>query len=611
MDEGGPIGEPGSNMAPIGMDGPGAILPAPARRGLGRLATGLFVPAMLGALVFAQARLFREATCETFDEFTYLRMGICIFRQGDFAKLASPMCPPLPILLEYWLPALRAGAPPEGEAYEREVPELIRRARLLTSISAGVPLVWSVHAWLVRRRGRAIGALGGGLVAMSPTVLAAASIATTDACFALFAVLALAALHRYQVRPSRGSFLAAGAAIGLALASKQSAAILFPVALVELLIKRPGTRPGWTRVDYGLRMLLWVSTRLAALIAVAFLVDWAVYGFHLAPKFGDSGTHLSIPVIIPMAANLFPDSEAIMEVVRGWGPPLALDTFFGQMEHAARGHMAFLMGRHSARGWWYFFPVAIALKSTPAELLMIGLVVFLAFRPGTWRDPARRLWLGTAAVLLGAGMSSSINIGQRYMLLIYPLVVLIVADRLGEMASRRPIRVIVAGVLLLAWQAVSIAGVAPHYLGYFNSFCGGPMQGYRYLVDSSLDWGQDLPSLRRELEARRYRKVALTYFGTAKPYIYGLRSEDWKSPDERALADCDWLAISATAMQEAYGGSSDTVGRFGGLPSARAGYSIFLYDLKDPRVRAAWAAVRSPDLARPSVDLPGKVDGQR
>src|SRR4051794_5927167 len=86
-----------------------------------RLFAWSLVPAALGGLLFVQARLFREATCETYDEFTYLRMGIQIFRYGDFKSMASPMTPPLPILLEYWLPALRAEALPEGEAYERAV----------------------------------------------------------------------------------------------------------------------------------------------------------------------------------------------------------------------------------------------------------------------------------------------------------------------------------------------------------------------------------------------------------------------------------------------------------------------------------------------------------
>jgi Dolichyl-phosphate-mannose-protein mannosyltransferase len=579
--------EPGSSDPPAS---------GPSRRVLSRLATWVLAPAVLASLVFAQTRLFRESTCETYDEYTYLRMGICIYRDGDFKSLASPMCPPLPILLEYGLPALTTGSVPDTEPWEQETPSLFRRARLMTSLLVGVPLVLLVYAWLAGRRGWMAGALGGGLVALSPTVLAASSIATTDACFALFALVALAALHRYQVRPSRWSFAAAGAAIGLAVASKQTGIILFPVALVELLLKLPDRKPGRTRVDHGLAMLARVAGRMAALGVLAFVADWSLYGFRLGPRFGAADSHLIIPVFIPMILDLLPNGEAILDVIRQWGGPLALDTLAGQIDHASTGHQAFLMGRYSFRGWWYFFPVAIALKSTPAELAMMGVVGVLACRPANWRDPARRLWLVTIAVMLGAGMYSSINIGHRYMLLIYPLVALVVADRLGELAVGRPARAIALGASLLAWQGVSAWGIAPHYLSYFNSFCGGPTEGYRYLVDSSLDWGQDLPSLRRELEARGYRQVALCYFGTARPRIYGIRFADWQTRDEAVAAACDWLAVSATALQGAYGGSSELSRRLEGLSSARAGYSILLYDLKDPRVRAVW-----DDLRRPTV----------
>ena len=558
------------------------------QRILRRLLIGLLIPGGLATLLVTQAAWFIATTSETYDEYTYLRMGICIYRNNDFQSLASPMCPPLPILLEYWLPALRARFVPGTEGWAKQVPELTRLARFLTVTTLGVPLILLVYGWLTRRRNWFVGALGGGLLALSPTVLATVSVATTDACFACFGVLATVCLHRYQVRPSWRTWLLAGVGIGLALGAKQSAAILFPVAALELLLHLPPRRPGWTGVDYGLRLTLWVGNRLGVLVVVAFLVDWACYGFHFAPAFGLAGVYSSIPVVIPMVLAFFPNGEAIMDSIRALGPPLAIDTFVGQMEHAKQGHAAFLMGAHSYRGWWSFFPIALAIKSTPAELGLMGLALFLVCRPSTWRDPARRVWLASAAALLGAGMASSINIGQRYMLLIYPLVTLASLDWLGEKLTNRPRREIALGVALVGWQAASVAGVMPHYFGYFNSLIGGPTRGYRYLVDSSLDWGQDLPTVRRELEARDYHSVAFYYFGTAQADTYGLRTTDPYTRDEAAAAACDWLAISATSMMGAYGSSSSLYERFRDLPSTQVGYANFLYDLGDPRVRAAW-----------------------
>jgi hypothetical protein len=393
------------------------------------------------------------------------------------------------------------------------------------------------------------------------------------------------------MHPNSKTLLSVGVFMGLALGSKQSAVVLVPVVFLELLLKLPARKPGALWLDSALNALLVIGTRLVAVLVVMFLVDWSLYGFRFGPKYSDAGVHSTIPDVILMVANLFPNSDAIIEKIRQTGPPLAYDTFIGQIDHATQGHDAFLMGARAHRGWWYFFPVAIALKSTPAELLMFAMALPLAAFRRTWTDPARRLWLAALLSLLGLAMCSSINIGHRYILLAYPLVVLLAVDSIGTIFDRRPSWNVLAGGLLLAWQATSVAGVAPHYLCYFNSFCGGPSQGYRYLVDSSLDWGQGLPALRRELESRGYHKVALSYFGTASADSYGLRSTPLSRDVDPVEMGCDWFAISATTLQGAYG--DDGLARlFEQAPSRQAGYSIFYYDLSDPRVRAAVDAYR-------------------
>jgi hypothetical protein len=507
--------------------------------------------------------------------------------------MASPMSPPLPILLEYWLPALSARSLPRTQGWNHEVPDLTRKARLLTAVSLGLPLVWVVYGWLLARRGWVVGAIGGGLTALSPSILAAASIATTDACFTLFGLVALAAMRPYQSAPSNKALGLAGLGLGLALASKQTAVVLTPVLLLELFLGRPDRTPGATRVDHWLRAAAVISLRFAAALAIAFMVDWGFYAFHFAPPYGLAGTHTRIPIVIPMVTQFLPNGDAILEAVRRTGPPLALDTFLGMLDRANFGHDAFLMGMHSFCGWWYFFPVAIALKSTPAELVLFVVAATLAVRPATWRDPTRRLWMAATISLLGLAMCSSLNIGHRYILLAYPLVILLASDAIGERTAGRPRARAIMGVALISWQVLSNSAVAPHYLCYFNSFCGGPTQGYRYLVDSSLDWGQGLPALRKELEARGYHKVALMYFGTALPEAYGLKAIHSSGPGDPVAKECDYMAISATYMTEVYVDASP-IQRLDALPKHLAGYSIFFWDLKDPRVRAIVDESRVP-----------------
>ncbi len=191
-----------------------------------------------------------------------------------------------------------------------------------------------------------------------------------------------------------------------------------------------------------------------------------------------------------------------------------------------------------------------------------------------------------------AAIVSPLNLGHRYLLPIYPLLVLVGIDGLGRLLNQRPI---VLGALvggLVAWQAISAIVIAPHALSYFNSFCGGPAQGHHYLVDSNLDWGQDLPALRDELARIGGRRVMLAYFGRSDPLVYGVQIQPWSDPETALAKGCHHVAVSATLLHGLYS-LTDPFAALRRIPStARAGFSIFIYDLRDPAVQEAWRRVR-------------------
>lgn len=87
-------------------------------------------------------------------------------------------------------------------------------------------------------------------------------------------------------------------------------------------------------------------------------------------------------------------------------------------------------------------------------------------------------------------------------------------------------------VASLLWLVVDTALARGNYLAYFNFFAGGPENAYRYLVDSSLDWGQELWGLARWLEEHRSElppDVYISHFGSTAPSFYGLNG--FASPD--------------------------------------------------------------------------------
>ena len=500
----------------------------------------------LGGVMLWQCGLVRTTTSATWDEVIYARLALAVFTHGTFAIFEQLGTAPLPVLLGY-LPLAASGVrlPVAPEA----IPELVEAARAAHALLIGVPLVWCVALWLVRRRGLAAGAVGGALAAFSPTLIAHTSLATTDACLALFSLVALAAMVRHSRRPSRWTLLGVGLAMGLGFASKHSAVFLVPVLLAELVLVERRGRPIASAVAAAA-----LQTAVATL--VAFAVSAAFHGFSLSA---------------PIQGVLF------------------------QMEHGRHGHETYLMGRRAMHTWWYYFPLAFVFKSTPVELILGGVAAAAGVAALRLRqpqaDPAPRLWALAGLVYAALTVLSPLGIGQRYLLVLYPLVILLAVDWGAALAGgSRGLRWATAGAALAVLiQAASAVAVSPQYLAYFSPLVGGPAEGHRYLVDSNLDWGQDLPALRARLADLGGGCVALAYFGTASPRAYGVEDVAWDEEPSAQGERCDWLAVSATFLQGLYLPGDPFATLRALSPAARAGYSIFLFSLKDPAVQNALA----------------------
>lgn len=247
------------------------------------------------------------------------------------------------------------------------------------------------------------------------------------------------------------------------------------------------------------------------------------------------------------------------------------------------------MGERSTSGWWYYFPIVFLLKSTPAELalaLFLLITTVVAVRH-PWRallalDSSAQCLLLAAGVFIAMLLTSHLNLGHRYMIPLYPMLIIAACDQLASRLGSRHGWLAAVAAVLLASQAWSSLTIAPHYLAYVNRLSGGPENGWRFLADSSLDWGQDRPDLRKYLDARQQEPVAIKYFGTALLEAYGVVAVDIehlrKRPEEYA-----GLALSVTYLNGLHLGGRDPFKEFRRLePLAQVGYSIMMYDLRRP-----------------------------
>jgi hypothetical protein len=179
---------------------------------------------------------------------------------------------------------------------------------------------------------------------------------------------------------------------------------------------------------------------------------------------------------------------------------------------------AYFLGEFSETGWRGYFPVAFLIKTPVAAiaLMFAGVAALWGARVRT-RDPV--LLAGAAAFIVIYGgylIASSVNLGHRHLLPLYPLLYAIAGGAAAWLGTRLGRWLIGAAVV---WLVCANLWIHPHYLSYFNEFIGGPARGHEYLVDSSLDWGQDLLRLG-EFTRREKEPVYVAYFGSARPRRY-------------------------------------------------------------------------------------------
>jgi hypothetical protein len=260
--------------------------------------------------------------------------------------------------------------------------------------------------------------------------------------------------------------------------------------------------------------------------------------------------------------------------------------------HNTLGHPSYLLGQHSAAGWWYYFPVVAGVKTPAGTLLLLLLALTAAaavfFREGRRkaRERLKRLspqWyvpLFSAALYFAVCMQSQINIGIRHILPIYPLLYIWIGAVLFSRQVAIPAWTRKAALVCFALLVLESVSVFPRYLGFFNLPSGGPRQGFHYLVDSNLDWGQDLKRLKSYLVERNISNVCLHYFGTALPSYYGIESHPVPATLEEARRSGCLVVMSITSLYErqAFDGRYDWMLK--AQPIDTVGDSFRVYDPK-------------------------------
>lgn len=467
-----------------------------------------------------------------------------------------------------------------------DLPSLLAAARLMIALLSGA-LCLAIFVWTRGLLGPAAAGIALVLATFSPTLLAHGGLATSDTAAALGFVALSLAWARLLQRVTPGRILAAGAAAGVLALSKYSAVLFVPVALIVLAARLLRAKPvrwrgfGTSAIFAGGRRVLPLGGAALAALALAAALIWAAYGFRYAasPEPGARFIQtwdevlLRTPPPPPLAGAdgrsgaVAPPQPGLVQHAVVWLRdhrllPEAYLYGLAFVDKHARSRLAYFAGEYRTDGWWEFFPTAFLLKTTLPTLALLALgVAALILAP----PRRRRVWLvrlvPVLALILVYGafsLQSRLNIGHRHLLPLYPAVFLLAGASALAMGRRRWLAPVIG--LLLVWHVGESLRIRPHYLAHFNPIGGGPAEAHRHFVDSSLDWGQDLPGLRAWLEeSARGEKVFLSYFGSGDPVHEGIVATrlgdgyfDWAARVTPPALQGGVYAISATMFRRVY-----------------------------------------------------------
>ena len=552
----------------------------------------------------------------TFDEPGYVAAGYSYLKTGDFRM--NPEHPPLAkvliaLPLLWFQPDLPLGHPSWVRAHLRDFEDvflynnripadsLLFAARSVT-IAFTLLFGLAVGLWTRRHFGAPAALLALFLFATDPNIIAHGRYTTNDLLLALFFFLAVIAWTEYLLRRRVRDLVWSGLALGLALLTKSSAVLLVPVFIVLYLCRawqeedRSSAQPVLpTRLSVE---RFFLSMLVVGVISVALILP--AYAFKLSPC-EKGGTPIAPGVPCSLSDVIDQQSASghfLAKLAKAFHLPNHpyLMGLFIQFQHHEGGHPAYLLGQQSKLGWWYYYPVVFLVKTPTAVLALtafgcaIGVAALSRFRITGLRAMAfpRLALLVPILIYFASTMTSRFDLGVRYLLPIYAFLMVLLADMFLSLRAsrfRRAFPYLLA--LVVGVQAAESAAVYPHYLAFFNTVSGGPNNGAQYLLDSNIDWGQDLKRLKQYLDANRVQSVCLTYFGTAPPAYYGITGVSLpQTADIEARKQLDCVAaISVTPLHDVYvaPGSYAWVRQL--KPMAKIGQSIYVYDLRRERRR--------------------------
>lgn len=522
--------------------------------------SALFAALLVALAGVRMATTFRVFSATT-DEAMHIAAGLEIYQSHQY--LVQRENPPLPRLVmaavpylggmrfdpsRPWPLQLRAIFQDGIHKYERNV--FLARAGNLLFLALAAFGVWFAARDDLGAHGALLAVL---LFTMEPIVMGYGALATHDIAATAGLIVALVAFRALLREPTLGRALLFGAAFGFSILCKFSNIGYVPAAAVAVALVRM-MRDSAVRARLAHLVALMLPAAMVTLLTI-----WAGYGFARGAR----------AELTPFESAFGPRVVALLAQIEPSTRIPATDFFIGiaaLIRVSQKSLTSYLCLHTSMAGWWWYFPFAVAIKTTIAALALFVSGAFVARGPlrGAWLE-----WMAATLAVIGVAMTSSLDIGVRYVLPAYaPLAIAAAASALALLRASRLLRLI--GALLLVLQIGASVPAHPDYFPYFNLFAG--REPGRYLIDSNLDWGQDVLRLRKTVRELKITRLSISIMSIADYDALGFPPTVTADPWH---ATHGWVAVSEQSFRMA---------KFDGgwtwLPPAlsrRVGKSIRLY----------------------------------
>lgn len=588
---------------------------------------------IVAALMIAHASLLLVGIRQNFavvDETSHVPAGISHWEIGDFSlyRVNPPlgrMLAALPVLLAMpyttyvhldHRPGARADWTVAGDFAELNAPryfDLICLARL-PGVLWSLLGAWVINRWCRELYGEWAGCLGVALWVFDPTVLAFAEVVTPDIPAAVAGLIATYVFWRYLRRGSWELALLSGVLLGIAQLTKFTMVILYGAWPLLALADRIGRGPRGQGVRQdrrrgsGRQVLQALAILLVSVdvINCGYAFDdtcWRLGDFEFVSRTlnGSSNTAFSA------SGNRFRGGPMAGLIV-----PLPAQYLLGidvQKRDFEGDLPSYLAGEWRNGGWWYYYLYALAVKEPLGTLMLVvwGLVLTAKRHPGSARlKDELTVLLPAAVILILVSSQTGFNHHMRYILPAFPFVA-VATGKLAYFLRPGYPRARVLFMVMLGWTVVTSLRVYPHSMSYFNEVAGGPENGHNHLVDSNIDWGQDLLALRDWYGKHpQARPLGLALFHVLDPQLFGI---DYHLPPlgptdrpDVIAGDADGLdrfgphpghyAVSVNFLRGLIFSVADGQGNWISIdrhdaftyfrnfrPIARAGYSIYIYHI--------------------------------